>query len=157
MDLKTVDTTLAWLFEKYLENPNGSWDISGVPSEHETSSIEHLHDLGKYMVKKGLVKNPGYHEGGFTCTITTHGISLVSDGLSDVKYRILQASIEEKKKSMMEMLNAQPSHFQKIKEYASYLKRIGIIECIFFSHDVYAEPTYFGREWYEANRLRLIN
>src|SRR5687767_8522228 len=99
MDLKTVDTALTWLFERYLEDPNGSWDISRVPSSEEAPTIDHLHSLGKYMVKKGLVKNPGYHESGFTCTITTLGISRVSDGLSEVKYRILQASIEEKKKS----------------------------------------------------------
>ena len=156
MDLKTVDTTLTWLFERYLEDPNSNWDISEADNGHSLN-IDHLHDLGKYMVKKGYVKNPSYHESGFTCTITTLGITRVSDGLNDIKYRILQASIEEKKKSMMEMLGAEPSHFQKIRDYAAYLKRIGIIECIFFSHDVYAEPTYFGREWYEANRLRLVN
>jgi hypothetical protein len=157
MDLKTVDTTLTWLFERYLEDPNGAWDIKDVSFGDEARNIDELHNLGKHLIRKGLVKNPGYHEGGFTCTITTLGISRVSDGLSEVKYRILQASIEEKKKSMMEMLDAEPSHFQKIRDYAAYLKRLGIIECIFFSHDVYAEPTYFGREWYEANRLRLIN
>lgn len=156
MDLQTVDTTLTWLFERYLEDPNGTWDISGVPST-DSRSTDFLHDLGKYMVQKGYVKNPVSHESGFSCTITTLGITRVSDGLNDIKYRILQASIEEKKKSMMEMLDAEPSHFQKIRDYAAYLKRIGIIECIFFSHDVYAEPTYFGREWYEANRLRLVN
>ncbi len=157
MDLKKVDITLSWLFEKYLENPNNSWDISSAHPEESNTGIEYLHSLGTYLVKKGLVKNPGYHESGFTCIITTLGISQVSDGLNDVKYRILQASIEEKKKSMMDILQAKPSHFQKIRDYASYLKRLGIIECIFFSHDVYAEPTYFGREWYEANRPRLVN
>lgn len=156
MDLNTVDTTLSWLFERYLEDPNESWDIAKVGTD-DRPTIDQLHNLGKHMVSKGYVKNPCYHESGFTCTITTLGITRVSDGLSEIKYRILQASIEEKKKSMMEMLGAEPSHFQKIRDYAAYLKRIGIIECIFFSHDVYAEPTYFGREWYEANRLRLIN
>lgn len=155
MDNTTVDTTLTWLFERYIEDPNAAWDISEMPG-HDLNA-EQLHNLGRLLVRKGYVRQPEFHETGFTCTITTLGITRVSDGLSDVKYRILQASIEEKKKSMMEMLGAEPSHFRKVREYAAYLKRIGIIECIFFSHDVYAEPTYFGREWYEANRMRLVN
>lgn len=157
MDLQTVDTTLTWLFERFLEDPDGNWDISNSPAAQQLSSVAEVHSLGKHLVDKGLVKDGSCHEKGFNCTITTLGITRVSDGLSDIKYRILQASIDEKKKSMMEMLDAQPSHFRKIKEYASYLKRLGMIECIFFAHDVYAEPTYFGREWYEANRFRLVN
>jgi hypothetical protein len=155
MDGQTIDITLAWLFEKYLENPNALWDIRQV--SENGSDIRQIHSLGNYLAKKGYVKNHEAFEDGFTCTITTLGMSRVSDGLSEVKYKILHASIEQKKKSIMEILNVSPEHYQKVHDYATYLNRLGIIECIFFSHDVYAEPTYFGREWYEANRLRLIN
>ncbi len=155
MDVRTIDTTLSWLFEKYLENPNAIWNISQAAGSE--NNIDHLHNLGRFLAKKGYVKNHGFHDDGFTCSITTLGISKVSDGLSEVKLRVLEASIEQKKRSMMEILDVAPDHYQKVHDYASYLKRLGIIECIFFSHDVYAEPTYFGREWYEANRPRLMN
>jgi hypothetical protein len=155
MEGQVIDITLAWLFEKYLENPNALWDITEV-AEPGTDTKQ-IHALGSYLAKKGFIRNHEATKTGFTCTITTLGMSRVSDGLSEVKYKILHASIEQKKKSIMEILNVSPEHYQKVHDYATYLKKLGIIECIFFSHDVYAEPTYFGREWYEANRLRLIN
>jgi hypothetical protein len=155
MDGQIIDNTLAWLLEKYLENPNAIWDISEVAGKD--LDMQQLHELGRYLAKKGFVKNHEVFEDGFTCTITTLGMSRVSDGLVDVKYKILHASIQEKKKSIMEILNISPEHYQRVHDYATYLKKLGIIECIFFSHDVYAEPTYFGREWYEANRVRLVN
>jgi hypothetical protein len=155
MDGQRIDHTLAWLMDKYLEDPNAVWDIS-VLFENE-QDLDGVHDLGRYLVKKGYVKKHEVSEKGFSCAITTLGMSRVSDGLSDVKYRILHASIHEKKRSIMEILNISPEHYQKVYDYASYLKKLGMIECIFFSHDVYAEPTYFGKEWYEANRFRLVN
>ena len=157
MEVKTVDDALSWLFERYLENPNGSWNISESMESESGSDLEHIHNLGKFLSEKGFVKNHSFVKEGFTCTITTLGISRVSDGLSEVKYKILEASIEQKKSSIMEILGIQPGHYQRVLDYATYLKRLGIIECIFHQHDVYAEPTYFGREWYEANRPRLVN
>jgi hypothetical protein len=153
MDGQTIETTLSWLFEKYLENPNKLWNISEVSGDN----VEHTHHLGRLLANKGYVKNHEAFEDGFTCTITALGISRVSDDLNEVKYRILQASIEQKKRSMMEILEISPDHYQKAFDFANHLKRIGMIECIFHSHDVYAEPTYFGKEWYEANKTKLIN
>jgi hypothetical protein len=157
MEGKEIDNTLNWLFEKYLEDPNGTWDIAQCPENENSSETDRLHHIGRFLANKGYVKNHSFLEQGFTCTITTVGISKVSDGLNEVKYKILSASIEEKKRSIMEILDIKPGHFQRVYDYATYLKRIGIIECIFHAHDVYAEPTYFGREWYEANRPRLVN
>jgi hypothetical protein len=157
MDVSVVDNALAWLFEKYLENPEETWNLVEHPSYIESEDVQHLHDLGRYLARKGYVKNHEFIDKGFTCTITTLGMGRVSDGLSEVKFKILQASIENNKRSIMEILQVQPSHFRKVLDYAMYLKRLGFIECIFHSHDVYAEPTYFGREWYEANRIRLVN
>jgi hypothetical protein len=157
MEGKTIDTALAWLFEKYLENPEGKWNVVDNADLAASLDVAQVHTLGRFLVKKGYVKNPEYIDMGFTCTITTLGISRVSDGLSDVKLKILQASIEDKKRSMMEILQVDPGHLRRVYDYAAYLKRMGIIECIFHQNDVYAEPTYFGREWYEANRLRLVN
>ena len=157
MEVSAIDSTLAWLFERYLENPEGTWNLADHPAYAEEPDVVYLHTLGRYLVKKGLVKNHEFVDKGFTCTITTLGMSRVSDGLSEVKFKILQASIEGNKRSIMEILQIDPSHFRKVLDYATYLKRLGFIECIFHSHDVYAEPTYFGREWYEANRIRLVN
>jgi hypothetical protein len=157
MEVSIIDSTLAWLFERYLENPEGIWNLADHPSHTENPDVGHLHNLGRYLVKKGFVKNHEFVDMGFTCAITTLGISRVSDGLDEVKLKILQASIENKTRSMVEILKVEPSHFRKVLDYATYLKRLGFIECIFHSHDVYAEPTYFGREWYEANRIRLVN
>src|ERR1041384_1847648 len=148
MEVKTTDCMLNWLFEKYLENPNSTWNLAESPCAVQDLDIVQIHNIGRYLVKKGFVKNHEFIDNGFTCTITTLGIGHVSDGLSEVRFKILQASIENKKRSIMEILQVEPGHFQRAFDFATYLKRLGFIECIFHQHDVYAEPTYFGREWY---------
>jgi hypothetical protein len=85
------------------------------------------------------------------------GICQVSNVFSHVKFQILEASIERNKRSIMEILGIEPGHFKKVHDYATYLKRLGIIECIFHHNDVLAEPTFFGREWYQENKLNFVN
>jgi hypothetical protein len=156
MEVQKIDNTLNWLFEKYMEDPSGSWDIS-KSAEHSFNDVQSIHQVGKYLTQKGFVKNQEFLEDGFMCTITTLGISKISNALSEVKYKILQASIEENKRSVMEILEINPEHFKRGHDFATYLKRIGIIECIFLQNDIFAEPTFYGKEWYEANKPRLIN
>jgi hypothetical protein len=156
MEVKTIDNTLNWLFEKYLEDPAGTWDIA-TSADHAYSDIHTIHEVGKYLTKKGFVKNQEFLEEGFLCTITTLGINQVSNALAEVRYKILEASIEKNQKSIMEILEINPQHFKRGLDYATYLKRIGIIECIFHPNDIYAEPTFYGKEWYERNKAGLIN
>jgi hypothetical protein len=151
MEVKTF-ITLNWLFEKYQENPNGVWDISHCINMNSELEVNQVHHLGKHLATKGYVKHQQEHENGFTCAITTLGIIQVSNVLNEVKYKILHASIEEQKSSVMEILEVDPFHFKKAYDYATYLKRMGIIECIFANNDVFAKPTFYGREWYEANK-----
>jgi hypothetical protein len=157
MEIKKVNDTLNWLFEKYLENPNGTWEV--IPATHNglTTEIAHEHEFGKYLARKGFIKH--YHEtkNGFTCAITMLGINQVSNEFTDVKYKILEASIEHKKTSIMEILGIEPGHFRRGHDYATHLKRLGIIECIFHTDDIFAEPTFFGKEWYELNKIRVAN
>jgi hypothetical protein len=157
MEAKKVNDTLGWLFEKYLENPNGTWEIN--PDTHPNLHAETIpmKELGKYVARKGFIKNHLETRSGFSGTITTLGITQVSNEFSNVKYKILEASIEHKKNSIMEILGIEPGHFRRGHDYATYLKRLGIIECIFRADDIFAEPTSFGREWYELNKIRVAN
>lgn len=154
--LTSVHSSLRWLFEKYLENPNGIWNISNC-IEQGNAHLEHIHAVGKAMAGKGYVKNIQYLEDGCYCAITTLGIMQVSNELSEVKYKILEASIEEEKISIMEILNVEHYHFKRVQDYALYLKQTGIIECIFNQDDVLARPTFFGKEWYQANKSSCFN
>jgi hypothetical protein len=156
MEMQRTHNTLSWLFERYLENPNGSWDITRS-LHNECIDVQQIHELGQYLAEKGYVKHQEFLEDGFACTITTLGINQVSDEFSHVKFKILEASIERKTRSIMEILGIEPEHFKRVQDYATYLKRLGIIECIFHPNDVYAEPTFYGREWYEQNKLKFIN
>jgi hypothetical protein len=155
MEVKKTHDALTWLHEKYLEDPNGSWDIARV--YEPGADVEEIHVLGKHLVKKGYVKNHCTLKEGFTCSITPLGINQVSNVFSRVKYLILEASIERNERSIMEILNIEPGHFKRVHDYATYLKRLGIIECIFHPNDVLAEPTFFGREWYQENKLNFVN
>jgi hypothetical protein len=155
MEIKKIDNTLSWLFEKYLEDPSCTWDITH--SAGEENDIHAIHELGRFLTSKGYVKNQEFHEAGFFCTITTLGISKVSNTLSEVRYKILEASIENNQRSVMEILDINPGHYKRGLDYATYLKRTGVIECIIRNNDILAEPTFYGKEWYEANKPRLIN
>jgi hypothetical protein len=145
-----ANNTLNWLFAKYLENPNAVWNI--IECHEAFTTVEKIHEHGIYLVKKGFVKKGECHDEGFNCSITTLGILQVSTVLNDVKYQILEASVENQKTSIVEILQAHPSHFRKVQDYALYLKQLGIIECIFQHNDVLAKPTLFGKEWYYANK-----
>lgn len=151
---QTIQHCLQWLFKKYLENPNTTWNIFECNNENNYDDIP---DAAKIMADKGFIKNIVLNEGGFFCSITTLGILQVSNELSEVKYKILEGSIEDKKLSLMEILKADAYHFRRVQDYALYLKQIGIIECIFHENDVLAKPTFFGKEWYEANKTRCLN
>ncbi len=157
MEVNTTHKALNWLLAKYFEDPNALWDISKSLDEEDIQDIDQVHELGNYLVKKGFVKDPQFLVDGFICSITTLGINQVSNVFTQVKYQVLAASIEEKKRSLMDILGIEPGHFKKVQDYATYLKRIGIIECIFYTNDVFAEPTFYGREWYEENKLKFIN
>jgi hypothetical protein len=153
-----VSTTLSWLFEKYQENPNTSWDISESLDHPQHAGAPNFHAVGNYLVKKGFVRNYQHLEnGGFTCSITTLGITQVSNILNDVKYAILEGVIDQDKKSVMEILSVEPAHYKRAHDYTNYLKRAGIIECIFHKDDVLATPTFYGREWYQANKKPYAN
>lgn len=154
MEVKQAHDTLRWLFTKYLENPEGQWNILSCMEEGGAAEAQRL---GSFLVRKGYVRDHAASDNGFFCTITMLGINQVSDEFSDVKFRILEASIEHKKNSLTEILAAEPGHFKRVKDYATYLKRLGIIECIFHHNDVFAEPTFFGREWYNENKPRFVN
>ncbi|MCW3077884.1 MAG: hypothetical protein JWO32_2493 [Bacteroidetes bacterium] len=153
-----VNPTLSWLFEKYQQNPNEIWDISESFNPLLQNAPHNIHALGTYLVTKGFVKNPTFlNTGGFTCTITTLGIVQISNVLNDVKYMILEAAIEKEKSSVMEILEVEPEHIKRAHDYTNYLKRAGIIECIFHNNDVLATPTFYGREWYHANKRAFAN
>lgn len=153
-----VNTTLTWLFERYQENPSANWDISESFNPKANQETHNIHALGTYLVQKGFVRNHLFLDnGGFTCSITTHGIIQVSNVLNDVKYMILEAVIEKDKSSIMEILEVDPEHYMRAHDYTSYLKRAGIIECIFHKDDVLATPTFYGREWYHANKRAYAN
>ncbi|MBA3663099.1 MAG: hypothetical protein H0W61_02685 [Bacteroidetes bacterium] len=153
-----VNPTLTWLFEKYQENPNASWDISECFNSEISHPSHHIHALGNYLVQKGFVRNPTHLDtGGFTCSITTHGIVQVSDVLNEVKYLILEAAIEQDRFSVMDILDVDPNHLKRAHDYTNYLKRTGIIECIFHKDDILATPTFYGREWYNANKRTYAN
>lgn len=156
MEVKITHKTLNWLLEKYFEDPNALWDISQSLEDIELEP-DQIHELGNYLVNKGFVKNPQFLVNGFICSITTLGINQVSNVFMDIKYKILAGSIEGKKRSLMDILGIEPGHVKRVYDYATYLKRLGIIECIFHPNDVFAEPTFYGREWYEENKLKFIN
>jgi hypothetical protein len=154
MESKTINT-LNWLLEKYLENPNAVWDITDTMNDDD--SMEEMYEVRDHLIKNGYIRHQQALEDGFRCTITTLGIIQVSDVLNRAKFRILEASIEQKKSSIMEILEVDPDHYKKAHDYATYLKRMGIIECIFHPNDIFARPTFYGREWYQANKSREIN
>lgn len=151
---QTIHHCLRWLFKKYLENPNTNWNIFECNDQDHYENVPYA---AKIMADKGFIKNVVMNECGFFCSITTLGILQVSNELSEIKYKILEGSIEENKLSVMEILKADPYHFKRIQDYALYLKQIGIIECIFHENDVLAKPTFFGKEWYEANKAKCVN
>lgn len=153
-----VNHTLSWLFEKYQENPNAIVDISESFTQNTPKGPHDIHSMGKYLIEKGFVKNHRFlNDGGFSCTITTLGIVQVSNVLNDIQYMILEAVIDGKKSSVMEILEVEPEHYKRAHDYTTYLKRAGIIECIFHSHDVLATPTFYGREWYQDNKRAYAN
>jgi hypothetical protein len=156
MEVNKTLNTLNWLFERYHDDPNATWNIAYGINE-EVTAVEEIHELGNHLVKKGYVKNHETLKDGFSCSITTLGINQVSNVFSHVKFQILEASIKHNKRSIAEILGIEPHHSKKVHDYATYLKRLGIIECIFHKDDVLAEPTFFGREWYEENKLNFIN
>jgi hypothetical protein len=157
MDVKTTHETLNWLLERYFENPNSVWDISRSFDRESGVSETQVHELGLFLASKGYVKNHKVIDEGFVCCITTLGINQVSNIFTQIKYKILHASIEHKKRSISEILGIEAGHFRKVHDYATYLKRLGIIECIFHADDVHAEPTFYGREWYEENKFKFAS
>jgi hypothetical protein len=157
MELNTTHKTLNWLLERYLQNPNELCDISESLDADETLTVSYVHELGNYLVKKGFVKNHTATRKGFTCSITTLGINQVSNVFIQIKYKILEASIEQRKKSLVEILGIDPTHYRKVHDFATYLKRLGFIECIFHTDDVFAEATFAGREWYHENKLKFAD
>lgn len=157
MELNLTHKTLNWLLERYLQDPNQMCDIAGSFEADNAANIGHVHELGHYLVRKGFVKNHSVSNTGFTCSITTLGINQVSNVFTHVKYKILEASIEQKKRSLVEILGIERAHFRKVHDFATYLKRMGFIECIFHADDVFAEPTFVGREWYQENKIKFAN
>jgi hypothetical protein len=156
MELNLAHHTLNWLLEKYLHDPNQLFDISdSLGTERDGFTTGRSHELGNFLVQKGFVKNHRAHENGFLCSITTLGMSQVSNMFTHIKYQILEGAIEQKKRSLKEILGIESAHFRKAKDFGTYLKRLGFIECIFHQDDVYAEPTFAGREWYHENKLKF--
>ena len=156
MELKKVHDTLNWLLAKYLEDPNQASNISNC-TQNQCNDLQQIHELGQHLAEKGYVKLHEFTEEGFTCLITMLGINQVSDIFNHVKYQILEGAIERNNRSVMEILGIGPDHFKRVHDYATYLKRLGIIECIFHNNDVHAEPTFYGREWYEQNKPRFVS
>lgn len=146
-----VNDTLNYLFEKYLQDPNGTWEITN------NEALEATQELGRYLARKGYIRQHRETLRGFKAAITILGINKVSNEFNKVQFRILEASIEHKKNSVMEILDIAPGHFKRGLDYATHLKRLGIIECIFGTEDIFAEPTFYGREWYQMNKLSFVN
>ena len=151
MEAAKVNQTLTYLFEKYLEDPNGTWQVENKEANRS------MNELGKYLARKGYIREFRETQDGFRCAITMLGIDRVSNEFNHVQFRILEASIEHKKLSVMEILGIEPGHFKRGYDYATFLKRRGIIECIFGTHDIIAKPTFFGHEWYQTNKLNFVN
>jgi hypothetical protein len=152
-----IENTLNWLFERYLENPTAAWNIATCNLNFSDNFIQEVYELGRFLTRKGFVKNAEFLEDGFNCTITMLGIKKVSNVLEEIKYKVLEGSIDGNKRSIMEILELEQEQFRIGLDYATYLKRIGIIECIFHRDDVFAEPTFYGKEWYEENRGKAVN
>ncbi|MCE3229624.1 MAG: hypothetical protein K0S32_4175 [Bacteroidetes bacterium] len=146
-----IHNTLNWLFERYLEDPVKSWDIT-LCNNKEENDRDKTHAFGKHLTRKGYVKNVHYTKTGFECCITTLGILQVSNLLDELKYKILEAYSEDQKNSAVEILDIESKHFQRVLDTTSYLKRMGLIECIIKENDVLIKPTSFGEEWYKNNR-----
>lgn len=141
--------TLEWLLSNYLENPESTSNISECLGDQGISDIRQIHELGALLVSKGLVKDHHFSFDGFLCRITTLGISQVENFFSELRFRVLQGSIRDQKKSMVDILSAEPGHFRKVQDFATYLKKTGMIECVFGTTDVLAVPTSSGKTWYE--------
>jgi len=147
--------TLEWLLSQYLENPEGTFDICEALAEAGISDIRQIHELGAVLVSKGFVKGHVFGPAGFSCRITTLGISQVENFFSELRFQVLQGSIRDQKKSLVDILSAKPGHFTKVQDFAKYLKKTGMIECVFFPADVMAVPTSSGKSWYEGRRAQF--
>lgn len=148
--------TLEWLLSQYLTNPESKSDISECLSKEGLSDIQQIHEFGALLVSRGLVKDHCFMPTGFSCLITVLGISQIEHFFSDLGFKILQSSLRDQKKSLVEILAAKPGHFKKVTDVATYLKKTGMIECVFFPSDVLAVPTSSGRSWYEARKEHFI-
>jgi hypothetical protein len=151
MDVQDTTPVLSWLFEKYLEDPHANWDLSEC-SFNECLDLPRLHEIGQFLSEKGFVREPIFTEGGFTCAITLLGISQISDILHGIKYRILEGIIERGVHSIVDILQIDRTHIKRGFDYATWMKRLGMIECIFHTTDIYARPTFYGKEWFAQQK-----
>jgi hypothetical protein len=151
MDVSITSPVLSWLFEKYLEDPNSVWDLANYEA-NECIDLPRMHEIGQYLSEKGFVKHPTFTESGFVSAITVLGISQITNILHDIKFRVLEGIIERQTHSIMEILCIDPAHLKRGFDYATWMKRLGMIECIFHATDVYARPTFYGREWFEQQK-----
>ncbi len=153
---ETKNSVLLALFEGYSENPNGIYDLTGTITENG----EDPHELGKYLVDHGWVKNQQYRPSTFVCQITMAGINEVApEYIQDKTEQIISTlGINGGKESVMGILEFEPKDFQKAFDLVKHMEGTGFIkEGRYMAGDIIIELSLEGREYYEEHKPNFLD
>lgn len=156
MNLQQVKSeVLKHLFEGYLKNPTGIFDVTEVIEKNG----QNQHEFGKYLVEKGLVKNHQYRPTEFVCQISIDGIKEIApEFLEEKKNTIISTlGITGGSGGIIEILDLEPKYFQIGFDIAKYLEGTGLIEEGNYQHnEIYIGLSLEGKEYYETNKANFI-
>jgi hypothetical protein len=154
MSLQQIKTeVLNQLFEGYQQAPGSLFDIGPVVQPYGANP----HEIGRYLVQNGWVKNEQYLPQQFLCSISMEGImETVPEYVENQTSRIISIlGINGGQHSIMEVLDLEPVQFQKAFDLAKYLETAGLVTAQYLHNDVLIELTLEGRDFYERNAARF--
>jgi len=150
-----VNEVLTELFKGYIEHGGTPiFDVTEIIKKHG----ENPHEIGKYLVDSGVVKNQQFRPTGFGASISMRGIeSIKPDYLEDNLNTIISTLGETGTPSIMEILEFEPKDYQLAFDMAKYLEGKGLIEAHFRHNDVLIKLSLTGREYYENNNAYFFS
>jgi hypothetical protein len=146
---------LTYLFECY-EKDDSLYSITEIAQKHNIDQ----HELGKYLVERGLVKNQQYRPTAFICQITLDGIEEINPGYVREKMdEVIQALGESGSRGeVMEILGYEPKDYQKAFDLVKYMEARSLLKATqyFGGGSIVTELSLDGREYYEKNKTEWL-
>lgn len=155
MSLQQLNTeTLQYLFDGYLNNPTGLFDITGIVNKHN----HNVHEYGSLLKERNWVKNGRFLPTSFECSISFDGIAAINPNYVNDNCEKLLSTLDTLggQQSLMELLDFEPKEYQRARDIANFLKDSGVIDVIYTHNDGWVSLTITGRDFFEQNGAKFF-